>query len=659
MAYTSDGSRICDASRVALAAIDADFTLVTAKTVPVIYCAAIKGVAADRLRTLGGGFFTLQWRRAGGTFVDIESTTEVKIAQTTGATVLVHNTAVTATTARCNETATFIAGGLEIEAATTTTSSPVIDLRDVESGEWQIALDFSAALDNQQYEFRAVVEQDLGTNTIDYAAAITTPSLTTQYSVSAYTGYFDSPTVIGSQSVTGLGFTPKVVWFFGANHGLGGSDQDDHHKFMGAATSSSAQYAWGVEPIHAQSPSSCCVAHSNTHCVYVPATSGLRIIEADFTSLNTDGFTVNWGKIWTSPIRIYFLALGGPALQVAVGVSQALTVTGLQDVTTVGFQPDALICHGGFATSAIPVDAVNFASSGFVGFTTGASAQYLSGWRSNTGDLSQNCSTHQKSGSVVIGANVSGGGTFREAVLDSFLANGFRLNWTIVNTTAAYYSWIALKGINVKVGSFTATPDGSGNQAITGLGFPPAAVFLQSANKPASSTAQPHFRTSWGASDGTRKWSIWGGDRDHGVTELPSICATRADIDRVFRMGAENNTGPSVDTDAAIDTLTLTSDGMTPHFDITTTTGQEIQYLAFGSLGAAYVRLHPNADVSAGSWTSTGANFFSVLDEVTTDDADKITSAAVPTNDVAEVALQDPATNAAGVTTIRLRVKKT
>jgi hypothetical protein len=76
-------------------------------------------------------------------------------------------------------------------------------------------------------------------------------------------------------------------------------------------------------------------------------------------------------------------------------------------------------------------------------------------------------------------------------------------------------------------------------------------------------------------------------------------------------------------------------------------------------LGAAYVRLHPNADVSSGSWTSTGANLFSVLDEVTTDDADKITSAAIPTNDVAEVALQDPATNAAGVTTIRLRVKKT
>jgi hypothetical protein len=391
--------------------------------------------------------------------------------------------------------------------------------------------------------------------------------------------------------------------------------------------------------------------------VYVPATSGLRIIEADFTSLDTDGFTVNWGKIWTSPIRIFYLALGGATLQAAVGTAQALILTGLQDITTVGFQPEALICHGGFATSAIPVDATNFASSGFVGFATGAGAQYLSGWRSNTGDFSPNSSTHQKSGSVIIGANVSGGGTFREASLDSFLTNGFRLNWTIVNTTPAYYGWIALKGIDVKVGSFTATPDGSGNQTLSGFGFAPAATFLQSANKAADTVATPHFRTSWGASDGTRKWSIWGGDRDHGVAELPSICATRADNDRVFRIGAENETGPSCDTHAAIDTLTHTSDGLSVHYDITTTTGQEIQYLSFGSGGM--IQLRPNADVSAGSWTSTGANLFSVLDETVTDDADKITSAATPTNDVAEVALTDPAVINAGTATIRLRVKKT
>lgn len=171
MAYLSDGSRVCDSSRVALAAINADVTL-TDNTVPVIYCAAIDGAAGDRMRADASGSFTLHWRRAGGTFAAITNATEVKIAAT--GTVLENITAVSATTARCNETATFIAGGQEIEGLASSTTSPLIELRDDESAEWQIALDFSDALSAQAYDFRGVVVHDGGTTNIDYASGITT-----------------------------------------------------------------------------------------------------------------------------------------------------------------------------------------------------------------------------------------------------------------------------------------------------------------------------------------------------------------------------------------------------------------------------------------------------------------------------------------------------
>lgn len=70
------------------------------------------------------------------------------------------------------------------------------------------------------------------------------------------------------------------------------------------------------------------------------------------------------------------------------------------------------------------------------------------------------------------------------------------------------------------------------------------------------------------------------------------------------------------------------------------------------------IQLRPNADVSTGSWTPTGsATLFGAIDEDPTDDADVITSAASPVNDVCEVALTDPATTAAGTTTIVVRVK--
>jgi hypothetical protein len=175
MAYVSDGSRVCDSSRTALAAINANYTL-PSNGAKIIYCAAIDGVTGDRMRVLGTGTFTLHWRRIGGTFAAITDTSEVKIAQAAGDTVLVNGTAVTSTNARCTQTATFIAGGIETEAVATSTTTPLVELRDENSGEWQIALDFSGALAAQAYEFRGVVVHDAGTTNIDYAAKITTAS---------------------------------------------------------------------------------------------------------------------------------------------------------------------------------------------------------------------------------------------------------------------------------------------------------------------------------------------------------------------------------------------------------------------------------------------------------------------------------------------------
>jgi hypothetical protein len=390
-------------------------------------------------------------------------------------------------------------------------------------------------------------------------------------------GYVDSPTVLGSQSVTLLGGTPKLVLFLGANHGLGGSDQDDWHKFGGAADGTN-QHAWGAEPLHAQSPSNCVVAHSNTHCVYVPAASGLRIIEAQFTSMDADGYTIQWTKVWSSSIRIYFIAIWGDTFQAAVGTGQAPTAIGLQDIA-VPFEPEAVMCHQGLGSNVIPHDAMNFASSGCVGFGT-ASSQAVSGWRSNTSDNPQNCSTRQLTDKIFTAPAQAGTTQFREAALDSLLPAAFRLNWTTVNATAAYFFWIAMRGAQFKVGSFTATPGAGNNQTLSGFGFEGQVFFLASANKPAAATTQAHNRMSWGASDGTNKWSIWGGERDNVAT---TIAATRADITRVLLIGTENNTGPSVDEECGIDTLTPTADGFTVHYDIATATGQEIIYFAIGN----------------------------------------------------------------------------
>jgi hypothetical protein len=67
------------------------------------------------------------------------------------------------------------------------------------------------------------------------------------------------------------------------------------------------------------------------------------------------------------------------------------------------------------------------------------------------------------------------------------------------------------------------------------------------------------------------------------------------------------------------------------------------------------VQLRPASDVSLGSWTSTGANAFSVLDEAVANDADYITS---PASGSVEVALQAGSTPQAGDVTIVVRHAK-
>jgi hypothetical protein len=68
------------------------------------------------------------------------------------------------------------------------------------------------------------------------------------------------------------------------------------------------------------------------------------------------------------------------------------------------------------------------------------------------------------------------------------------------------------------------------------------------------------------------------------------------------------------------------------------------------------IAYRPISDISTGTWTT--APLFSKIDEVTTDDADFIVSAADPTNDTAEVELSDIPTPQAGTVSFTVRHRK-
>ena len=174
MAFSSDGSRICNASRVALAGIDLNFTL-AAKTDKTIYAAGVVTTEQMRAADTAQGASRFFWRRVGGAFAEITDLTEVKIAQAAGDTVLVDNTAVTAANKRTNATPTAVASARETEAAATSFDNIAVQVNANQSTEMQIALDFGAALDNQQYEFAVDWTDEQATAQVLYAAKISTP----------------------------------------------------------------------------------------------------------------------------------------------------------------------------------------------------------------------------------------------------------------------------------------------------------------------------------------------------------------------------------------------------------------------------------------------------------------------------------------------------
>ena len=105
--------------------------------------------------------------------------------------------------------------------------------------------------------------------------------------------------------------------------------------------------------------------------------------EAELTSFDSDGFTLNWTTNESRADIIYYVALGGSDLTNALASSFTLTTgAGSQSVTGLGFQPDFLmflsIDSASMDTNLTVASAsIGFASSAAEGRSSnGAPAEY-------------------------------------------------------------------------------------------------------------------------------------------------------------------------------------------------------------------------------------------------------------------------------------------
>ena len=171
---TANGSRICDSSRVALAAIDASYTL-TNNSNKIIYAAGANDPAGCE-PTSGEGGHSLEYRILAGSWANVPTSNGGGPFLAASGTVLSNNSTVTSTERRANTTGT---GTYQLAAREFTISTNLdyaIDfLNDRSEGQW--ALDFSNCGNSETYEFRVRwAAKNCGDQYLTCSAQITTAS---------------------------------------------------------------------------------------------------------------------------------------------------------------------------------------------------------------------------------------------------------------------------------------------------------------------------------------------------------------------------------------------------------------------------------------------------------------------------------------------------
>jgi hypothetical protein len=303
--------------------------------------------------------------------------------------------------------------------------------------------------------------------------------------LSAKQGAFAMNTSTGNQSVTGVGFQPKVVLFFSTGDTADATDTANGSLYVGAAVSSSSRFAngnFGNKTSGLTPPNARYKANFNDRCMCVFADVVVDVIE--FVSMDSDGFTVNITTSSATARVISYLAIGGADLtNVAIKQITAPASTGNQATTGVGFRPDAALF---FSTTSDVVNSVEGTGVTGLGSATFGAADGTNQNVNAFTSIGADSSRAQAVDKVVTSPIADGSGVYMRASLSSFDSDGFTLNWDTVLGDTRYVFVVCLKGGRYHAGAVDLATS-TGNQAITGVGFTPVALLARHYNATSAS----------------------------------------------------------------------------------------------------------------------------------------------------------------------------
>jgi hypothetical protein len=352
-------------------------------------------------------------------------------------------------------------------------------------------------------------------------------------------------------------------------------------------------------------------AISTTDAVHIigsaEATDG-RLDFADWNAAGGMNFTVD--DQFTANYTVqYFVASGDDLVNVSAGAFTWNTVTGTQDITGPGFQPDLLITAAYDGSTAPPATSGD-ASLSFgvaVGNATGEQYAYM-GWADDATGTSDTFSYVQEGELLALGDSTTG--PQHRAVFDRWLSNGFRINITETDATVRQSLYLVAQGGQWATGDILTRTD-TANIVETGVGFQPDALMLLSHNRPESTVDTPDNDARWSmgaATSAASRLAMGHLDEDNkGTTEVHIGLETNhtylhlneTDTGTPYYLRSTVSAGASLCTDNNLQ-LSTTAGAAQQSVSITTT---DTTSPYFGGHCWAYQATGADLVIPAGTWT--------------------------------------------------------
>ena len=397
----------------------------------------------------------------------------------------------------------------------------------------------------------------------------------------------------GGQSVTGVGFQPSVVILMASERTADGTGAGFRQCIGMASGSTNRGCVWMGSKDNVAT--SACGRSLVTNRVLQFAsetanTTPTLLADADFSSLDSDGFSLNW---WTNDNAnriIVALCLGGSDLNAAyVGTFTTGTALGNQSVTGVGFRPDGLLLlsHDSGSTG------LQLNATTTIGAVASPTERAVMVTRSRDNQATKSTIRYENGAKAISIVSSSANSVISEADFSSFDSDGFSINWTTIPASHLVL-FLAVKGCNVGVGSFSGntTTQGTGTQGVTGLGFKPKALMLFSHVTNINASVQTGARRSVGVATSTsERGCLWLGDANGGSTSIVNQNLDRTKV--VKSMSEATSAGATLN--AAADFSSFDQDGFSVSWSTVDASARDICYLAFGDAPSRPAMIPPPA----------------------------------------------------------------